>query len=1137
MQSYKFLSLLFFLLLFTFTKAQKIAVNNDTEKGSLHFNEKAASIAFHLKTGTLNFTKKEVNNIKYAVPHIDGYINTNEPGKPVLPVLSKLIEVPVGATISINIKSYSERTIDLNQHHIKAPIIPAQPPVSKTQDQSTQLFHIDAGVYSKDGFVKRPLVTIDTLGTMRSARLARINIAPLSYNPVTHKLNIVEEVQFEIIFKNADHAATMLLKETTYSPFFENSYRKILNHQKSSHTKSNQTQYPVKYVIVSDPMFQSALQPFITWKTQKGFEVIEAYTNDPAVGSSNTSIKLFLDSLYFSATPSSPAFSFLLLVGDINKIPSFKGVTGGHVTDLYYAEFTGDFLPEVYYGRFSASTVAELQVQIDKTLAYEQYNFPSTSFLGNALLVSGTDATFAPIHGNGHINYGTDYYFNTSQNITALTYLYPASSGQATQIKQDFSNGVGFVNYTAHCTRNGWAGPQFNIADIGTLSNADKYPVMIGNCCSSSDFGMSNSFAEEMLRAQNKGAVGYIGASNNTYWDEDYWWGVGFKNITVNPSYNPHALGAFDRFFHTHNEPFSEWFTTQGQIIAAGNLAVSQSLSNLSNYYWEVYHLMGDPSLTPYLFEPPPLNITSPAAVPVGISNMTLITEPYTYIGLTKNDSIYAAGLTNASGYITLNFPTFNNPGQALLVASKQNRQTFTSHIHIFDPNGAYVIYNGYSLDDSNGNDNGLADYGEHVRLKLSLENIGNLDAFGLELKLSTSDKYVAITDSLHFINAISQGAMLNDTSMFAFTIADSIPDGYKVYFSLNIKDQNDSIWDYGFTVPLNAPLFEIINTYYTDHMGQEKSLFEPGETLNYVVEVMNKGGADAFSGYASLASFNHKLSVNTSTSIADTIKADSTVKFIFNLTADATMYQGESVSLYFELNSGYYSLKETLPIIIGEIPVLFMKDTVMHTCMLYFYDSGGPDANYANDENYTVTFFPTSKNAFVRATFIRFSVEDNPWGVDCWDELQVYNGADTNAPLLGKFCGDDIPGPFIADNPDGALTFRFISDFSVTKSGWEALIECLNVGTQNLNASHQNFNVYPNPTTGKLTLENNITRETMIQQIAIYNAQGKKVYKKPIIEPTSTRFNISLEAFSSGFYYLKIYHDKGINVKKIIKH
>ena len=43
------------------------------------------------------------------------------------------------------------------------------------------------------------------------------------------------------------------------------------------------TTYPVKYVIVSDPSFQPALQPLIDWKTKKGFNVIEAYTNDPLV--------------------------------------------------------------------------------------------------------------------------------------------------------------------------------------------------------------------------------------------------------------------------------------------------------------------------------------------------------------------------------------------------------------------------------------------------------------------------------------------------------------------------------------------------------------------------------------------------------------------------------------------------------------------------------------------------------------------------------------------------------------------------------------------------------------------------------------------------------------------------------------
>ena len=44
------------------------------------------------------------------------------------------------------------------------------------------------------------------------------------------------------------------------------------------------TTYPVKYVIVADPDFESALQPLVEWKTKKGFIVVEAYTNDPAVG-------------------------------------------------------------------------------------------------------------------------------------------------------------------------------------------------------------------------------------------------------------------------------------------------------------------------------------------------------------------------------------------------------------------------------------------------------------------------------------------------------------------------------------------------------------------------------------------------------------------------------------------------------------------------------------------------------------------------------------------------------------------------------------------------------------------------------------------------------------------------------------
>ena len=67
---------------------------------------------------------------------------------------------------------------------------------------------------------------------------------------------------------------------------------------------------------MSDPIFQTALQPLIDWKTKKGFSVIEAYTNDPNVGTSTTSIKSYLQNMYDSATINNPAPTYLLIVGD-----------------------------------------------------------------------------------------------------------------------------------------------------------------------------------------------------------------------------------------------------------------------------------------------------------------------------------------------------------------------------------------------------------------------------------------------------------------------------------------------------------------------------------------------------------------------------------------------------------------------------------------------------------------------------------------------------------------------------------------------------------------------------------------------------------------------------------------------------
>ena len=101
-----------------------------------------------------------------------------------------------------------------------------------------------------------------------------------------------------------------------------------------------------------------------------------------------------------------------------------------------------------------------------------------------------------------------------------------------------------------------------------------------------------------------KGAIGFIGCSNDSYWDEDYYWAVGPGTISADPVYDASGLGAYDRMFHTHGESPSDWYFTMGQINYAGNLAVSASTSPRKKYYWETYNLIGDPSVIPILGKP-----------------------------------------------------------------------------------------------------------------------------------------------------------------------------------------------------------------------------------------------------------------------------------------------------------------------------------------------------------------------------------------------------------------------------------------------------------------------------------------------------------------------------------------------------
>ncbi|HPB24628.1 MAG TPA: C25 family cysteine peptidase [Bacteroidales bacterium] len=632
------------------------------------------------KIKTLPVSTVEGNFVELG---ITGFSPLYDAGKPQLPVYSNLIEIPYGAEIQINIISYNEQDIDLGSTGIMQKIMPSQPSVSKSADPSEIPFYYDRVAYQTNAFTQAEMVTVERSGIMRGVQFANITVAPLRYNPVTNMLKVYNDLVFEVVFKHPDIALTEQMKAKYYSPYFETSLNKMINHTAPA-TKDALSKYPIKYVIISLSSFESALKPFVYWKRQKGFNVIEKYyTSAPTT----STVQTYIQGLYDAGTANDPAPTFVLLVGDVAQIPTYSDNSslGTHKTDLYYftMDGSGDNIPDIYYGRFSATTTTHVTNQVNKTLQYEKYTMPKKTYMDTVVMVAGNDDSYDLTYGNGQINYGTTNYFNAAHGIYAHAVLGPNNTEAiaGANMRAMLYKGVGYANYTAHCGSSGWSEPGFSTTQIASMYNTDKYGLMVGNCCQSNTFNDTECFGEALLRAYpNKGAVGYIGGSNYSYWNEDYYWGVGARSsIVANPTYTASALGAYDCIFHDHGESKTSWAYTNDQMRYAGLLAVqaSSSSSAYKLYYWEIYHLMGDPSVMNYFSVPDPLTVSYTSPQNVGITSLVVNTEEDALVALSTAGVLLDAELAPAGGVTTLNFNAITQPDTLDVVITKQNKQPY----------------------------------------------------------------------------------------------------------------------------------------------------------------------------------------------------------------------------------------------------------------------------------------------------------------------------------------------------------------------------------------------------------------------------------------------------------------------------
>ncbi|MCR5657927.1 MAG: T9SS type A sorting domain-containing protein [Bacteroidales bacterium] len=810
-------------------------------------------------------------------------------GDPQVPVTRKLIAVPFGATPVVTVKNYTVEEYNLADFGIER-LYPQQASVSKSNNNPK--FAYNEAAYSAKGFDEsRPIAEVTVMGTMRGIQLGALQLNTLRYNASANTIRVYNNVEVEVSFKDADLDLTEKTLVNTYSPYFRTVYSSLFNERAITDIYDQHPDLwavPVRILVVANRMFEEAMQPWITWKTEKGFYMDVNYTDQ--IGTSAAAIKSFIVDKYNEGLAAGQTPTFLIIVGDSNKVPqSQMGTATSKVTDLYYYAVAGganDFFPDMFHSRFTCETVQEFQNVLDKSMMYEQYTMPDPSYLNNVLLIAGWDGTWNPRVGKPTIQYAMNYYYNADHGFDNV---YNWLEQPYTGCYQPMNTGVNFVNYTAHGDNTMWADPEYNTSNVNSLTNTNKYFLAMGNCCLAANWGYSSkSLGEAMIIAQNKGAYAYIGSPVETYWYEDYYFGVGATN-TFNqmPLYENTTMGVYDA-------TFTDEFNSISAIPFIGNVAVAYSHANgyqgsvSDQYYWEAYHVLGDGSVCPYHTNPIANTVSHLATLPIGMDTYTVTADPGSYVGISKDGVLYGAGEIGEEGTADIPITPITSGGEAKIVVTHPQRQPYIATVPTASMEGPYIAVDSYTPTNVH--------VGDESHLSITFKNVGAAATTGTtNVTLSCGSSDLTIINGTGSIASLAPDATAT-VNGFSYRIATGVADGTRFTIVVSAVCGSET-WENKIYVTAGEAVLAF------DNMSWGGS-FVPGETVSVIASFKNIGHYLASNAIARVSSTSPYVSFVNNTFNAGTINPEGTAMCVFDVTISATCPETEQLPLTFTLTA-----------------------------------------------------------------------------------------------------------------------------------------------------------------------------------------------------------------------------------------
>lgn len=865
-------------------------------------SEKVKQLKFEL--AGYQISQITLQDVTYSNILFDGSVKTHLKGFAELPYIhsSVMLDPVKNVTVVVSGEKYTDYTLEY-------PMLPSRGVIYRDQDPSTVPYEISPSSY-RDEWYPQQLASETEPYIIRDVRGITVYINPFRYNAVQNILRVYTSVTVQLVENDLPPVNPMPSQAGDIEREMLGVYSSLFVNFEQEKDNLTIGEYG-DILIVTTSRDETAIQPYIDWKMEKGYNVAKQ------VVTTGTNVKTTIQNAYAANNN----ILYVQLVGDWADIKCDLLSGGAPMDPQLGCVVGGDQQPDICIGRFSANSPADVTVQVNKVIAYEKNPELGAGWYKNAIGVAsnqgpGDDSEYDYEHND--VIYDDRLSLFTYDNYTGI--YDPSANVQ--MVKDAVNAGATVINYTGHGSPTSWGSSGFNNGNVAQLTNGNKLPFIVSVACNNGNFhDPGDCFAEAWVKKSNGGAVMFLGATISQPWDppmrgQDYFMDA--------------FIGGYDYNAHPGQNGINtnEQRTTLGAMVFNGLVLMTTESGSSSD--WETaktWTLFGDASMQARSDIPALLSLSNNVIL-TGVPFTTTITSNGSpvegaMVCLSQNGEYFSA-ITDASGSVSITNTL--TPGTAKLVVTAFNTETKYEDATVVPPGGPFIVVNECTIDDAAGNGNGQADYGESILMNVSAENVGSDPAYGVDAILSSTDPYQTITDPAHSYGDISAGQVVQGNGAFALDVAEDVPDGHTAVFEVEFNDGNKASWTGSMTITFHAPVMELGTFDIDDQAGNGNGKIDPGETVDISIEILNDGSAAAYDVSGELICPDPFVTVSQSTMNYGDIEGGNSETKTFSVSADANTPEGHMVTFNFEINADMgISGNGSFNTVIGQIPVLII--------------------------------------------------------------------------------------------------------------------------------------------------------------------------------------------------------------------